>query len=72
MEDGDEYPEVAWSRLLKMNALEWPYMTIGGIASVISGLVWPTFAYFFGLTVQVKCLNTLYFFKGTLFALILL
>ena len=40
-------PEVSGARLWKMNAPEWPYILVGGIAATVNGAIQPLFAIVF-------------------------
>jgi len=46
-------------RLLKLNAAEWPYLTLGCIASFLTGSAPPLFALAIGIMVQVRRLVAL-------------
>ena len=59
--------DVPSSRLMKMNAKEWPYMTLGCIAAITQGSVQPVFALVFGLMLGVSFqLDSLAFVIGWL------
>ncbi|CAH1798731.1 unnamed protein product [Owenia fusiformis] len=46
-EEEEKVPDAPMTRILRLNAPEWPYITIGCVASLINGGVQPSFAVIF-------------------------
>lgn len=40
--------EVSFSRIMKLNAPEWPYIALGCVAAALHGATFPAWAIFFG------------------------
>ena len=46
--DDDDLPKVSILRIMKTNAREWPYILMGGLASIVMGASMPVYAILFG------------------------
>ena len=44
----EEHPPVDFFRVMKMNMVEWPYITLGILASIVMGGAMPVYAILFG------------------------
>ena len=44
----EEHPPVDFIRVMKMNMVEWPYMMLGILASIVMGAAMPVYAILFG------------------------
>ena len=53
MEVEEEPENVAYWKVLKINLKEWPYITIGILASISMGAVMPVFAMLFGNVLEI-------------------
>lgn len=47
-EEEEKVPTVPLSRIMKMNATEWPYILLGCVGAAIQGTVTPLYAIVFG------------------------
>lgn len=55
----EDVKPVPFTRILKYNASEWPYMLLGSLAAAVNGAVSPLYALLFSQILGVCYTNTL-------------
>ncbi|XP_037299939.1 multidrug resistance protein homolog 49-like isoform X2 [Manduca sexta] len=55
--DEEEVKSVSDWQLMKLNAPEWPYITVGTVAAILQGACFPVFALLFGLSTGIFVLD---------------
>lgn len=55
----EDVKPVPFTRILKYNASEWPYMVLGSLAAAVNGAVSPLYALLFSQILGVRYANLL-------------
>uniref|UniRef100_A0A674AW22 ATP-binding cassette sub-family B member 5 n=1 Tax=Salmo trutta TaxID=8032 RepID=A0A674AW22_SALTR len=54
IENGEEAPDIPFTRILALNKPEWPYMLVGTLSSLVGGAVYPCVAIIFAKIIGVS------------------